>query len=630
MKKSIWLIIVPGLFIAAGAIYFARGHSKEVENLIETVLPAIIPEEPSPYSMKWGAELARVVDQDGKGVPEATVTFDKYLARDCDGNITEEPPAWQGTAITTNEKGEFVYPGVIWQDEDGDKKPQPQITIEAEGFLKRSGVSVGVNYSNERGEIDIFRIGRIEGAIIDPNGQPLANVPVWFNTHTRYKNPNSSCGGCFSANLKTDEAGGFVIEKVPPGMHIVKFPGHAGGCGPEPKVEKIPYEEYASFQTINMKDGEVKSNIFIDLRQDRAIVKGKVVDKYNRPMSGVNAVLYREIKQYYADGSGWSSHTESLKSALSDENGDYILKHVPPGDYQIKADYPYEKGKNYDSGKPLTIYLAGRQEVTFNLVLERQDDSLPKPHNREESLFEVPLPEGLAERDMMIVDPRGNGISGANVVFDTTITTEDHKTLQKTTKEWNGASLTTDSRGVFVLPSVLEELEGKWVQCRAAIEVEGFEKHQVWLGAHYLKKERRFDILPIGEMRGRLIGLDGMPVKGRVEMRDSMRSYRSPNSELSSGGYHSQVTDDGGKFVFEKIPEGTHIIHYTVDGRDADEKRTGAVIVYTQGGQDIDDMVIDLRQDTCSAHGRVLDWAGKPVKNATVRLVKTIQWGYRG
>jgi len=262
--------------------------------------------------------------------------------------------------------------------------------------------------------------------------------------------------------------------------------------------------------------------------------------------------------------------------------------------------------------------------------LERQDDSLPKSAHRDKSLFEVPLPEGLGPRDMMIVDPRGNGIAGASVVFDDEITIEDHKTHQKTKKEWAEKSLTTDQQGVFTLPDEFEEIEGKWVQCRATVEADGFEKHQVWLGAHYLKNERRFDILPVGQIRGQLISIDGKPIKGRVEMRNSMRSYRSPNSELSSSGHNQMTTGQDGKFVFKNISEGTHIIHYMVDELDATEKRTGAAIVYTQGGKNVDDLVIDLRQDTCAARGRVLDWDGKPVKKATVRLHKTIRWGYDG
>ncbi len=586
--------------------------------------------EPSPYSIKWGAELARVVDQDGNGVPEATVAFTKYLGRDCNGNPTEEPPVWQDTTVTTNEKGEFAYPPEIWQLEDEEQKPSIRISIEAQGFLPRKDAGVGINYSEDNGQIDIFRIGRIEGAIIDPNGQPIGNAPIWLNPHTYYKNPGVSCGGCYSANVKTDETGGFVFENVPPGLHVVKFPGHAGGCKPEDQAEIIPFKEYATFQMINMKDGEVKSNVFLDLRQSRGTIKGRVVDRYNRPMGGVNAILYRVIKRCFEDGSGWSSSTENLKSAPTDENGNYVLTHIPAGEYQLQGQYPYEKSKNYKSGDPLNIYLAGKQEVTFNLLLERQDDSLPKFHNHKESLFEVPLPEGLAESEMMIVDSRGSGIGGASVVFDNEITIEDQKTRQKNTKEWNGASLTTDSRGVFILPEVLENLKGKWVRCSVSIKAEGFEQRRTSLSSYHLKENRRIDILPHGEIRGQLIGWDGKPVKGAVALLDEMTAYRNPGSASSGGGHGGKTTDEEGRFNFNQVPEGAYVFQYKALNSETNKEHVGSFIIYAQGGQNVDDLVIDLRQDTCAASGRVLDRDGNPVKNVTVRLSKSIQWGYDG
>ena len=634
MKKKFTLgILLAALVIAVSVAAYRMSVVPKptfVNEIVKTVVSPVV-DEPSPYSIKWGAAMARVVDQDGNGVADATVTFKKSLRRDCDGNIIEQPPEWQGTSVTTDETGEFTYPPEIWQTEEAEKKPSININIEAQGFLPRRGAHVGVNYAEDNGEIDLFRVGRIEGAIIDPNGQPLANVPLWFNTQTYYKNPSVSCGGCFSANIKTDEAGGFVFEKVPPGQHIIKFPGYAGGCGQDEPVEIIPFKEYATFQILNMKDGEVKTNVFLDLRQQRGTIKGKIVDTYNRPMADVNADLYRVIKQYFADGGGWSSSTWNLKSAQTDENGHYTLNSVPPGDYQLKASYPYEKGKNYKSGDPLNIYLAGTQEVTFNLVLERQDDSLPKPDCRNESPFGVPLPDDLGPRDMMIVDPRGNPIPNANVVFESPIKIEDKKTHQRTEKQWDGATLAADERGVVTMPEELDPVEGKWVQCYLKIDADGFHKrHLGWFRTSHLEDDPRIDILPVSNIQGRLIGTDGKPVKGRVEYRDRVIAFKHPSSEQSGGGYSFLNTDARGGFMLEDVPEGTHVIHYTVDDAKTEILRTGATIVYTQGGQDVNDLVIDLRQDTCVVRGRVLDWDGKPIKKASVRLLKTVQAGYRG
>ena len=114
-----------------------------------------------------------------------------------------------------------------------------------------------------------------------------------------------------------------------------------------------------------------------------------------------------------------------------------------------------------------------------------------------------------------------------------------------------------------------------------------------------------------------------------MEYRDRVIAFKHPSSEQSGGGYGFLNTDAWGGYMLEDVPEGTHVIHYTVDDAKTEILRTGATIVYTQGGQDVNDLVIDLRQDTCVVRGRVLDWDGKPIKKASVRLLKTVQAGYR-
>jgi uncharacterized GH25 family protein len=626
VKRSVGLIVILGIITVAGIIFLTSPKLEKVKDLVETALPA---QTKTPYSVQWGSTLARVVGQDGKGVAAATVTFTKYLARDCDGKITEQPPAWQGSTVKTNEKGEFAYPPQIWQIEEGKEKPSIDAKIEAAGFLPRTNVSIGINYSDDTGLIDIFRIGRIEGVLMDPNGQPIADAPVWISPYTQYTNPGNSCSGCYSANVTTDKNGSFVFDKVPPGQHIIKFPGHTGGCDPNEKTIDIPFKDYAAFATIAMKDGQVKSDVFLDLRANQASITGKVVDEYNRPVAGVNAVLTSVIKLY--NKHGYSTHTGYLNSVLTDENGVYILKHIPAGDYQIQAQYPHEKGKSYKSGDPLNICLAGSQDIVFNLVLKRQDDSLPRPSHGSKPLFEVPLKQDLGPREMMITDPQGNGIANASVVFGTAITAADHASGKKTT-DWKGASLTTDSRGIFLLPQAIAEIEGKWVECPATIKAEGFEKRQVSLSSHLLKNERRIDILPLGVISGQLIGLDGQPVKGAaVSLRDQMTAHRNPGSTMhSSGEYGSINTDKDGRFELQGVPEGTHTLEYKVFVPDKKKDLVNSFIVYTQGGKSIDNLVIDLLQDTCTAHGRVLDLDGRPVKKASVRLSKSIQWGHAG
>ena len=88
------------------------------------------------------------------------------------------------------------------------------------------------------------------------------------------------------------------------------------------------------------------------------------------------------------------------------------------------------------------------------------------------------------------------------------------------------------------------------------------------------------------------------------------------------------ITNQNGEFSFDGIPEGICVLEYRFWIPDKKKEHKGSFVVYTQGGSDVDDVVIDLRQETCAVRGRVLDRNGKPVRKASVRLSKGFQWGY--
>jgi len=91
--------------VVAVAVYKIRSseslsssESGPLSRVVHRVLPPRKP-EPSPYSIRRGSVLARVVDQEGNGIVGATVTFNADLGSDRDGNPTQEPPSWQGMKV---------------------------------------------------------------------------------------------------------------------------------------------------------------------------------------------------------------------------------------------------------------------------------------------------------------------------------------------------------------------------------------------------------------------------------------------------------------------------------------------------------------------------------------------------
>ena len=132
MISLIVIVLLAGTIVYRMFVLPGPGDAGDTprSGFINRIAEAVLPEpEPSPYSIKWGAQLAQIVDQAGNGVPEATITFTKNLAKDRDGNFTETPPDWHGISLLTNEKGEFEYPQEIWNNENPEKKPRKSTAL---------------------------------------------------------------------------------------------------------------------------------------------------------------------------------------------------------------------------------------------------------------------------------------------------------------------------------------------------------------------------------------------------------------------------------------------------------------------------------------------------------------------
>jgi protocatechuate 3,4-dioxygenase beta subunit len=629
IKLAALLIILIGLFIwGLSRIPQARLQQDQYGQQSHKITD-IFKKEPSPYSLKAGSTLTRIVDQQGNGVAGALITLKAKLKKDCDGNLKEDPPTWHGTSIETNDNGEFTITQETW-DWFGENRPDLNIDISADGFLTRDHIGMGVNYSSDNdGQIDIFRASKISGVLISPDGEPVARAPLKLETSTQYKNPNSSCGGCYGGSVTTNEDGVFVFENVAPGNHTIRFPGNlGGGCNGEPK-KVVPFAEYAAWETVDIQDGVDKEDVFIDLRQGYATITGKVVDKANMPMAGIQAHATKIITRYTKHGS--STRSVHVKTAVTDANGLYTMTNIPPSDYQLSATYPYVKGKNYRSGDKINIIIAGKQELNFNLVLERQDGSKPKRNSSERNLFELPIPEGLAENEFMIVDQHGKGIESATVRFSSKITIEDTKTHKRTNQNWTGKAVVTGKDGIFALPEELAPIEGKQVQCTTIIKAKGFEDRDLWYirRSHY-NKDPRIDLLPLAKVSGQVIGLDGKPAEGVMIRDEKMVAYRNPDNANSGHWTRTIRTNENGKFELTDITEGKHVIRYLPQDKADTGMYNPGIILQTQGGRNVESIVIDMRKDTCSISGKVIGRDGKPVKKARVRLSKTISHGHRG
>lgn len=112
--------------VCVGILYF-MGQSKDkgTEGVLKQLFSGS--QEPSPYSLSWGTLLVCVVDQQGTPVADAKVTLAAKLPKNCDGDPTEEAPAWHCTSVETNEKGEFAIPQDVWNNDEEKKTPHDRL-----------------------------------------------------------------------------------------------------------------------------------------------------------------------------------------------------------------------------------------------------------------------------------------------------------------------------------------------------------------------------------------------------------------------------------------------------------------------------------------------------------------------
>ena len=337
---------------------------------------------PGPDSIKFGSSSARVVDSRGRGVYGAIVEFgDELTIRDYRNNKTEKRK-WNVDDTVTDSVGRFPMPS-IYIDSEG-KTVSFDATITAEGFLDRRDVTLG-EYDNGSGTIDLFRGMSVEGVVIGPDGQPLGKAPLSLLTHTLYEHPSSGCGGCYDIHMTTEEDGYFRLENVPPGLHILQYPGRSANCDdPEP----LPAQNVSGAAVLKVEDGRDVEGVLIDLSESTCSVTGRIVDEKGRPIEGVKAGVGVELKITSKDKDGAvvgiSSTDNFPPSELTGPDGVYHIENLPPGDWLIGASYPYVKGQNAKAGPSDKIHLSQGETTNTNLTLKRQQFPEQKTYEQTE------------------------------------------------------------------------------------------------------------------------------------------------------------------------------------------------------------------------------------------------------
>jgi beta-lactamase regulating signal transducer with metallopeptidase domain len=265
------------------------------------------------------AELAtpgHVADTQGHGIANVTV------------NRTDSP--W---SATTDAQGKFSLPELKLGETVG-------LTVSAAGLLPvKEHLSLIRNdsgYYLDTGEwpIELFRAVTLSGRVLGPDGKPLAGAPLSLDTWTHSKNISCAVGNYRKAI--TDEQGRFTMERIPPGSHVLYYPGQA--------PRSIPAKGVYGALVLEPKEGQQLSGLVLDLSQCTASVEGRVIGPDRKPMAGVtvNMGRFREWKLTSVGGmsGGGGPHASSPKTGA---DGRYKLTGIGPGQWQVTLSLPHSQ-----------------------------------------------------------------------------------------------------------------------------------------------------------------------------------------------------------------------------------------------------------------------------------------------
>jgi protocatechuate 3,4-dioxygenase beta subunit len=189
----------------------------------------------------------------------------------------------------------------------------------------------------DKAVIALPRGGIITGRVTDENGEPLVRVQVY----TLMFQPGSSRGQRTGGGGQTDDLGQFRLFGLQPAEYVVAAEarsfGFVGPNVPQSEEDKIGFlttyypgtPDEAGAQRVRVAYGAETPGIEIRLAQGRLFrVTGTVVDSQGRALARSNIQLTRRA----AGMSGMSSY-----GASSDEQGQFQIRNVPPGNYRLIA-----------------------------------------------------------------------------------------------------------------------------------------------------------------------------------------------------------------------------------------------------------------------------------------------------
>jgi len=212
--------------------------------------------------------------------------------------------------------------------------PDPGAAVITAADISRNTAQAAVDVSNADVEnvVLAFTAGFSIKGRIELEGAPLSSLPDIERTRV-YLSPNDQ-SPTFVAPQPIKADGTFAIESVQPGdyrIQIIPMP-------PSVYIKSARLGQGDALSPLSIP-GPVTDSFEIVLSTQAGQIEGTIVDKDQKPMRGVQAILIPDRQR---------DRRDLFKFGTADQNGHFTLRTVPPGDYKLFAWEDLEPGAYND------------------------------------------------------------------------------------------------------------------------------------------------------------------------------------------------------------------------------------------------------------------------------------------
>ncbi len=178
--------------------------------------------------------------------------------------------------------------------------------------------------------------GRIEGAVVDEHGKPVAGARVRAQSNARW--------GGWRNNTTTRDDGTFAIEGVRPGVaRVIATSGRGSWWGGSALKAPGASDDDTHGKEVTVKAGQTE-HVRLVVESQSGVIRGRVVDSDGNPVTDAFVDAQRESEA--AGVSGGAAGRRSRwswggKPVLTDTDGRFELEELSPGKYTVRA---YRRG----------------------------------------------------------------------------------------------------------------------------------------------------------------------------------------------------------------------------------------------------------------------------------------------